>query len=517
MGDLPGNCARIRAAAEAARYGRADVVVFPELVVPGYPPRDLLLDPSFVEATILATEALAHELKGGPPVVVGTIARAPSATPQHPGLYNVAAVLSDGRVSDVRAKQLLPIYDVFHEPRWFIPGPTTTPVELAGKRVGLIVCEDLWEHGYPVHPASHLVAEGAELLVNISASPFRSGVLAGRHDLAGRHGVPLVFVNAVGANDELIFDGGGFIADERGRLLWQLPRFDEAVTIFDFDDAGPVEVALPDPNEELYEALVLGVRDFARKNGLRTAFLGLSGGVDSAVVACIARDALGPEVVTAIAMPSRYNDPRSTETARELAKGLGIACEVVSIESLHASADETLAHLVDGDAGVGVDENIQSRLRAIILMAHVNRRGGVLLNTSNKTELTLGYGTLYGDMAGTLGVIADLTKPQIYALARWYNERHRVIPEFILTRPPSAELKLDQVDPFDYDREAPIAEALVQGTATPEGADEDTIARFRTMLWRSEHKRWQAGIVLKVSEKSFGTGRMLPVTRANVR
>ncbi len=262
----------------------------------------------------------------------------------------------------------------------------------------------------------------------------------------------------------------------------------------------PLRLSLPDPEPEadVYRALVLGVRDFAQKNRLERAFLGLSGGIDSALVAIIAAEALGPERVTAVAIPSRYTDPRSTACARDLAQALGIHFEVIELEPLHAAAEQTLGGLLDGGSAA---ENVQARLRATILMGFVNRYGGLLLNTSNKTESALGYGTLYGDMAGTLCPIADLTKPQVYALARWIQAQRGVIPQHILDRPPSAELKPDQVDPFDYDVVGPAMERLVQAN------------RSDAALRRSEHKRWQMGVVLKVSAKSFGSGRLMPITR----
>jgi NAD+ synthase (glutamine-hydrolysing) len=515
VGDLPGNAARVLAAHRAAASAGADLSIFPELVVTGYPPRDLLLDDAFVDAAIAATERIASEAADLPPLVVGSIARAPSRTPLHPGLVNVAAVLEGGRVRETIAKRLLPVYDVFLEPRWFVPGPPSVSVEVAGAKVGLLVCEDLWDEGYPESPGDDLVAAGAETLVCIAASPFRAGVYERRFTLAGRHGVPLVFVNHVGATDELIFDGGSFVADATGRVVEALPRFSESVTIVDLarDLDAPVDVPRASEAEELFRALVLGVRDFALKNGSRHAWLGLSGGVDSALVACIAREALGPDKVTGVALPSRFSDPRSTETAAELARALGIGFEVRELEPLHAAAETALADLLAGERGEVAAENVQARLRALVLMALVNARGGMLLNTSNKTELALGYGTLYGDMAGTLAVLGDLTKPQVYDVARWYDGGRGTIPAFILERPPSAELKADQVDPFDYPRVSPVVEALVTNTPVPPGTPDDEVTRYRRLIRAAEHKRWQAGIVLKVSEKAFGTGRLIPVTR----
>ncbi len=507
IGDFAGNRRRIVGAATEARLRGADLVVLPEMVVTGYPPRDLLLDSAFVARAVEITEEIARELGDGPPVILGTVAPSGGATPGHPGLWNAAALLQEGRVAALVPKRLLPAYDVFHEPRWFNSGAASPPVEIAGRHLGLLVCEDLWDEGYPVHPGADLLASGAEILIAISSSPFRTGILDRRLHHARRQGAPVVFVNAVGANDELIFDGGSFVTDTRGEVIASLPRFAEAVEVVDLEAGGPVAPEMG-TEEALWTALVLGVRDFAAKNGLARLFLGLSGGVDSALVAVIAAEAVGSSRVTAVAIPSRHTDPRSTESARELAASLGICFEEIPLEPLHEEARRTLSGLLLEDAGT-TDENLQARLRALILTAFVNRQGGLLLNTSNKTEISLGYGTLYGDLAGTLSVIGDLTKPTVYGVARWLVASGRAaIPLFILERPPSAELKPDQEDPFDYPAVAPAVEDLVQGR--PGGAEAE---RWRRALVASEHKRWQHGIVLKVSEKAFGTGRMMPVTR----
>jgi NAD+ synthase (glutamine-hydrolysing) len=321
-------------------------------------------------------------------------------------------------------------------------------------------------------------------------------------------------VNAVGANDELIFDGASFVLDAGGTLLALLPRFQEAVEVVDLGAAAsPLDEPEPDGEAELFAALCLGVTDFVGKNGLGRVFVGLSGGIDSTLVACIAREALGPDAVQAIAVPSRYTDARSTEAARELSKRLGIAFESVSLERLHAAAEESLGGLLTGVRDSAPAENLQARLRAMVLMAHVNCRGGVLLNTSNKTELGLGYGTIYGDLAGTLCVIGDLNKTQVYALARWYDADRGVIPPFILERAPSAELRPDQVDPFDYARVAPLVDALILGRPLPPDASREEADDLERRMRAAEHKRWQGGIVLKVSERAFGSGRSMPVTR----
>jgi NAD+ synthetase len=497
VGDLAGNVARLAAAARRAAAGGAELVVFPEMAVTGYPPRDILCDDDFVAASLRATDDLAARCAGLPPVLVGTIARAPQRPPRHPGLHDVAALLRGGRVEARVAKRLLPAYDVFHEPRWFVPGGPQAPLEIGGRRVGVLICEDFWDAGYAAHPPDELRAAGAELLVCLSASPFRKGVLEERLAHARQAGVPVVYVNAVGGQDELVFDGRSFTTDATGRPTARLASFAEDVAVVDLAAPG----AAPATEHELdvlQRALVRGIADFARKNGLGHAFLGLSGGIDSALVARLAADALSPARVTGIALPSRYSDPRSTTSARELASALGIGFETLSIAPLHAAAEASLGALLDAEpAGRTADENVQARLRMLALMAFVNRRGGFLLNTSNKTELSLGYSTLYGDMSGALSPLGDVTKPEVYALARHLGG----FPGFILERPPSAELRQEQVDPFDYPVVAPRIEELVLSH------------RSDAALRRSEHKRWQMSVVLKVSRTAFGSGRMIPITR----
>ncbi|MBN1922102.1 MAG: NAD(+) synthase [Anaerolineae bacterium] len=499
IGDLEGNVERCLAAVAVARAQGADLVVLPEMAIPGYPPRDILFDASFTGAIEAATADLAHCVAEGPPVVVGTALPGGMAAPEHPGLFNAAVLLRGGEITLVAAKRLLPSYDVFYEARWFAPGAALPPFSIGGRQVGFIVCEDLWDEGYVLHPPADLLAAGADLLICIAASPFRQGVLTQRFHHARRPHCPLVYVNLVGANDELIFDGRSFVLDGEGRLLAQLSAFEPAVQVVEFASASLSPPSTPVPEATLFQALVLGIRDFVVKNRLGRVTLGLSGGVDSAVVAVLAAEAVGAANVTALAIPSRYTDPRSTECARELATALGIGFEVVGLEPMHAAVEATLGDWLG--TGVGA-ENAQARLRLLVLMAYVNRYGGILLNTSNKTELALGYGTLYADLAGTLSPLGDLTKPEVYALAAWIQEnRGAPIPAFILERPPSAELKPDQVDPFDYPKIAPLLEQLVREN------------RSNAALRRSEHKRWHMGVILKVSDKAFGTGRLIPITR----
>jgi len=387
--------------------------------------------------------------------------------------------------------------DVFMETRWFLPAEASPPLEIGGRCVRVVLGGDLWDESGQPGPTGKALGEGADLLVALAASPFARGVLADRLEAGRGCGCRVVYVNACGANDSLIYDGRSFVMDREGRLLALLNGFAEQVLAIELEARREVPVA-GEGSRELFEALVCGVRGFAAKNQLAHAFLGLSGGIDSALVAAIAAEALGPESLTALALPGRYTDERSTRSGEELARSLGIGFEVVSLERLHGAAEVCLGEVLDG--GV-TDENLQARLRAVVLMAHVNRHGGFLLNTSNKTELSLGYGTLYGDTEGALCPIGDLTKLEVQELARWVRQERGVIPSFILERPPSAELRPGQVDPFDYAEVAPRLEELVQ------------LNRTSPALRRSEHKRQQMGVILKVSEKAFGPGRMMPITR----
>jgi NAD+ synthetase len=503
IGDFAGNVAVCLDFARRAASRAVDLILFPEMAIPGYPPRDLLYDDSFVEAALAASADFAARCKGLPPVLFGSLARKPGPPPKNrlaPRLLNVACLAQYGKLSIAAEKRLLPVYDVFYEPRWFTPGSFHPPLEVAGRKLGILICEDLWDEDYDLHPPAELKAAGAEMLACLAASPYRQGIFEKRLEQARRAGLPLVFANLAGANDELIFDGRSFALS--GGNLRAGRAFGDDLAVFDL----PLPEAALSRDEtpaaaELAAALTLGIRDFARKNRLERAFLGVSGGVDSAVAAVLAVKALGAENVTGVAIPSRYSDPRSAGSARKLCQTLGCGFELVELESLRQAAEGLLRF--SGSPAGAVLENIQARLRMVLLMAYVNQYGGFLLNTSNKTELALGYSTLYGDLAGSLAPLADLTKPQVYGLARWLNAQGQPppIPAFVLERPPSAELKPGQVDPFDYARLSPQMEALVQ-------ADESHPA-----LQASEHKRWQFGIGLKVSERAFGRGRMLPVSK----
>ncbi len=499
IGDLEGNVQRCLRAMQRASDLGAELVVLPEMAVPGYPPRDILYDPSFTDAALAAVADLARVARGLPPALVGSIAPSGRTLPGHPGLNNVVYLLQDGAARIVATKRLLPVYSIFLERRWFLPGDYMPPVEVAGCKIGVLVCEDMWDEGYPVHPAQELRAAGADLLVCPSALPWRKGSMQKRRYQASRHGLPIALSNLVGGNDELIFDGQSFVLDAGGSLVTQLAAFEEDVQVVEIPGT-TVRTELPrSAEDELFHALVLGLRDFAAKNGMRRAFVGLSGGVDSSVAAVLSAHALGAETVTGIAIPSRYTDPRSAASAQQLAERLGIAFDAVPMESLHRATEQALGDvLLAGSAA----ENVQARLRMLILMSYVNKYGGFLVNTSNKTELTLGYGTLYGDLAGAISPLGDLTKPEVYALASHINSvEPGAIPPYVLERPPSAELKPDQVDPFDYEKLAPELEELVLA------------GRSNAAMRRSEHKRQQFGIILKVSEVAFGSGRLVPMAR----
>ena len=477
----------------------AELIVLPEMTIPGYPPRDILYDPSFVEAVQFAAQDLASQVIDCPPALVGSLTQKTAPTPEHPNLLNVALLIHNGEVSIAAEKQLLPVYDVFYEPRWFVPGRQLPPIEVADQKVGVLICEDMWDENYDTHPAENLKEMGADLLVCLAASPWRKGMPANRLEQVRRPKIPMALVNLIGGNDELIFDGQSLLVNQKGDLIGQSTLFAPGPLSCELSALPSIVGPQPHPFETLFDALVLGVKDFAQKNSISSITLGLSGGIDSAVTAVIAKAAVGSANVTALAMPSRFSDPRSTEMGAKLAQNLEIGFEVVELEPLHRTAESSLKDwLSTGTAA----ENIQARLRSMILMAHVNKTGGMLLNTSNKTELALGYATLYGDMAGALSPLGDLTKLEVYGLAKWINEKFgNLIPEFVINRPPSAELRAAQVDPFDYETLSPQIESVISQDGT------------HPQLQRSEHKRWQMGVVLKVAQRSFGSGRMVPITR----
>ncbi|WP_242355279.1 NAD+ synthase [Anaeromyxobacter sp. SG64] len=547
VGDFAGNAAKIRAVTERARADGAALVVFPELALCGYPPRDFLDLPEFLEraARTLAELAAPAEWSRGIAVVVGFPEGVPGAPP--PGVYNSAALISEGRVVAVGRKSLLPTYDVFDETRYFLPSEASTAADAGGVglRLGLSVCEDVWnDKRFWVHPryardpiAELVKAGGAGLVVNISASPYAMGKPALRERMlaasAAGHGAPIAYVNQVGGNDALIFDGGSMLVGRDGAILARAPLFEEVLLVADLATGASATVRLDgekvaidagaaDPEaDEVHCALVLGVRDYVRKCGFRSAVVGLSGGIDSALTACLAADALGPENVLGVAMPSRYSSSHSREDAAALAENLGLPFKEISIEPMHAAFMAQLERAEGKPLGDLAEQNVQARIRGQILMAISNDTGGLVLSTGNKSELAVGYCTLYGDMAGGLAVIGDVPKTLVYRVSRAANARagRTLIPERTFTKPPSAELKPGQVDqdslpPYeilDDILEAYVEERLPLDAIVARGHAEPVVRRVLRMVVASEYKRRQAAPVLKVSEKAFGEGRRFPI------
>jgi len=546
VGDFAGNAALVRAATARARAEGASLVVFPELTLCGYPPRDFLDQPEFIAAAARTLSELAGpaEWSRGVAVAVGFPEAVTDAPP--PGVYNSVALLEGGRVAAVGRKSLLPTYDVFDETRYFVAAAesTATDAESVGLRLGLSVCEDVWNDKrfwdrprYARDPIGELVGAGARVVVNLSASPYHIGKQALRERMlsaaARDHGAPIAYVNQVGGNDALLFDGGSLLLAGDGRVVARAPLFEQSIVVADLT-GGPVRALdlegrpLPSPGspgdpeaDEVLRALVMGVRDYVRKCGFRSAVVGLSGGIDSALTACIAAEALGPANVLGVAMPSRYSSDHSREDAALLARALGVRFMEVPIEPMHAAFLAQLQASRGAPLGDLAEQNVQARIRGQILMALSNDTGGLVLSTGNKSELAVGYCTLYGDMAGGLAVIGDLPKTLVYRVARAANARagRALVPERTFTKPPSAELRPGQVDQDSlppYDVLDDVLEAYVERRLPPEaivarGHDEATVRRVLRMVVASEYKRRQAAPVLKVSEKAFGEGRRLPI------
>lgn len=520
VGDLAGNAERILACGRAAAVQGCQLLVTPELAVSGYPPQDLLLKDHFVSDQLqVLHEAIVPRMPL--PALIGFVDRDDGGR-----RYNAVACTADGELKAVIHKTLLPTYDVFDEHRYFVPAAGNQPVELGGKRLGVTVCEDIWDDGYERKLVPDLVGEGAEYIINLSSSPFHAGKRQVRLELCRRHakamGKPVLYCNLVGAQDELVFDGESMAVDGLGRLIALGPQFAEKLVIVDCcpERGAAAAVAIPEfhREQELFDALRLGVADYFRKCGFQSAVIGLSGGVDSALVACLAAEALAPERVICVAMPSRFTADMSNEDAAALASRLGVEYHVLPIEDSVQLAMERFQAEFGEYARRVTSENLQARERGKILMELSNDRNALVLATGNKTEYALGYSTLYGDMCGGLAVIGDIAKPEVYALARYYNTMRgaEIIPRRIIERPPSAELAVDQVDPFDYERISPIADAIVEEHASREEllsrgytpAEVDLVFRLVRL---NEYKRRQAPPILRVTEKAFGIGRRMPI------
>jgi NAD+ synthase/NAD+ synthase (glutamine-hydrolysing) len=551
IGDIPGNLKKHLDAIEAARAKSAHVILFPELSILGYPPKDLLLKPS---ALALANEAVSRIANAAQNItaVVGYAEKNPASAGRP--LHNAVAIVSGGQILAKRFKSLLPTYDVFDESRYFEPGPDVELTPIADTPVGISICEDLWNDEkflerplYHFNPIAALATAGAKFLFNISASPFVLGKNEYRHKLFGhqarRWNLPIAYVNQVGGNDELIFDGNSVLFDAQGNVIAQAKDFQEDLLIADLPEAaaGPVahhgNLNTPEPRSgiaSIHAALTLGLCDYTKKCGFSKIVLGLSGGIDSAVVAALAAEALGPKNVMGVALPSRYSSDHSKSDAEILAQRLGIEFHTIPIEAPHKGMEAALAPLFQGTKEGIAEENIQARLRGNILMALSNKFGHMLLTTGNKSEVAVGYCTLYGDMCGGLAVISDVPKTMVYDLANFINEHWKKtfstaerplmegpIPQNTITKPPSAELRPNQKDqdslpPYDIldaiieryvEQEQPVAVIIAAGY------EEATVHRVVRLIDLSEYKRKQMPPGLKVTSRAFGFGRRMPIAQ----
>jgi NAD+ synthetase len=530
IGDFTGNLAKIVNVSRLAAEQGARLAVFSELCICGYLPADFLEKPSFLERCRTAVDELAAATRELPvAVLAGAALKAPEGSGKP--AVNAAFVIDRGRVLLEQHKRLLPFYDVFDEQRYFRAGKSQKVVELDGVRLAVSVCEDAWndknfwpEPIYSIDPIEELMAQHPQIHINISASPYWHGKRAVRRRMlsaiAKRDGVPVILSNQVGGNDSLIFDGSSLAINAQGELVAQAKSFGEDLLIVDPFTAPAIEAPEEDDTEGAYRALVLGTRDYVRKCGFKKAIVGLSGGIDSALVAAIATDALGAENVLGIGMPSPYSSQGSIDDSKRLAANLGIRFEVIGISGLFSEFTTALEPLFQGMTADLTEENIQPRIRGTLLMALSNKLGALVLTTGNKSEMAVGYCTLYGDMVGALAVIGDLMKMRVYALCRWLNREREVIPLAILAKPPSAELRPGQMDTDSlppYDILDPILEAYVERYETPEsiaeahGFSRDLVQQVVRLVERSEYKRQQAAPVLKVTSKSFGMGRRFPI------
>lgn len=529
IGDFAGNAAKIISFAHQARSQGAGLILFPELSVCGYPPRDLVERSSFVVHNREAAEHIAAETHGIA-VICGLVTPAQADTGK--SVMNSAVLLRDGEIAFTQSKMLLPTYDVFDESRNFAPARNQALLPFCGKHMALTICEDAWndKHFWPrrlytVDPVESLIQAGGNFVLNISASPFWAGKRELRRDIlatiARDDRVPVAFVNQVGGNDSLVFDGSSMVFDREGNIVAQGKSFEEDLIFFDSDSlAGDMHEQIDGEEGSVYAALVLGTRDYVRKCGFKHVIIGLSGGIDSALTAAIAVEALGRDNVTGVGMPGPYSSEGSISDARELAANLGVRFELLSISPIFDQYKNVLADAFAGCPEDVTEENIQSRIRGGLLMALSNKFGALVLSTGNKSELGVGYCTLYGDMAGGLSVIADVPKTMVYRLSRYVNSRRAVIPASTIEKPPSAELRAGQRDSDtlpDYEVLDAILEDYVEQAHSPEeierehGFDSGLVKSVVRMVERSEYKRQQAAPGIKISLKAFGYGRRFPI------
>jgi NAD+ synthase (glutamine-hydrolysing) len=530
IGDFTGNLSKIVDASRRAALMGARLAVFSELAICGYPPADLLEKPSFLSRCRCAVEELATATRDLPAAVVAGVALPANGTGGKRAV-NAAVLVDKGNVLLEQHKRLLPFYDVFDEQRYFSPARSQQVIELDGVRLAISICEDAWNDKnfwphqlYSIDPMEELMAQRPQVHVNLSSSPFWHGKreLRGKMfaAIARRDGIPVVLCNQVGGNDSLIFDGSSLALNARGELTAQAASWKEDLVVVDPFTSPPIASPGSDDTEAAWEALVLGTRDYVRKCGFSKALVALSGGVDSALVAAVAASALGPENVMTVGMPSPYSSAGSIDDSRKLAANLGVAYELISISGLFGEFSHALEPVFAGCPPDLTEENIQSRIRGTLMMALSNKFGRLVLTTGNKSEMAVGYCTLYGDMVGALAVIGDLVKTRVYAVCRWLNREREVVPQAILDKPPSAELRPDQRDTDSlppYEVLDPILEGYVERYESPEeiaranGFSLDLVKQVVRLVERSEYKRQQAAPVLKVTCKSFGTGRRFPI------
>ena len=497
---------------------QCDLLIFPELVLTGYPPQDLLADSQFIANTEATLNKIVFTTTT--PVILGSVRR------DGDNLFNSAAIMHNGNLTAYCDKTHLPTYDVFDEMRYFTPAIERKPVTLqCGNKqasLGIQICEDLWDHEYDCKVSRELIEKGAEVIINISASPYHINRLSERIDIISNKAKQLkcnfIYCNLVGAQDELIFDGQSCMVNTAGEMTELLPAFEESIQIIDTEKTSSIPVNEKGEEEEMYAALTLGVADYFHKTGHTKAVIGLSGGIDSALTAAIAANALGAENILGVSMPSQYSSQHSRTDAQELAENLGIHFETISIEHINEIFLSELHPLFKNTEAGLAEENLQARIRGNLLMAVANKKNALLLHTGNKTETALGYCTMYGDMAGALAVISDLNKSQVYAVSRWinYNIGRTIIPENTLTKAPSAELRPDQVDPFNYAVVSPLVDILItEQKSTDElcemGYESSLVEELKNKIRLAEYKRRQAPPGLRVSPKAFGMGRRFPI------
>lgn len=530
VGDLPGNQALILKAYHELVAQGAEIVVFPELAVCGYPPRDLLLKRRFVPDNLESLDAIAAQT-GAVPALIGFVE--PNPTSIGRDFYNAAAFCYEGQIQHVARKCLLPTYDVFDEDRYFEPDDIPSVIEWNGLRIGLTICEDIWgnvdisRERYPHAPIEFLKEQDIDLHLNISASPWHCGGKGEQREGLVKNasqacGCPTVYVNAVGGNDELIFDGRSMVANAQGEIIGSLNSFQADQAVFDLDQSVPLAPTFrQEEMKNIEDALVLGLRDYVHKSGFKKTLIGLSGGIDSALTAAIAVKALGAENVTGISLPSSISSEHSKSDAEELAKNLGIAFHYLPIADMVSAAEKTLSPLTQGTALDVTEENIQARSRGLLLMALSNKFGALLLTTGNKSELSVGYCTLYGDMCGGLAVISDLPKTKVFELSRFMNRHCEIIPENTIVKPPSAELRPDQKDedslpPYDIldgILKGYVEEGLSSADLVKQGYDASTVREIVRKVDLNEYKRKQAAPGLKLTPLAFGVGRRIPIVQ----